>query len=125
MRDNCKFILLPKVNSKYSGMEFKNDPLIEVMYSLIIYVYIYAILLLFRYAVPDTPLSIAANVGRDELNTLINTLIQEAGNVESNDVIQFEFLVLNEFLRYVPCSGPIFYLFYLKDIFKFHFKSFE
>lgn len=59
-----------------------------------------AILSIFRYAVPDTPLSIAANVGREELNTLINTLIQEAGHLQSNDVIQFEFLVLNEFLRY-------------------------
>lgn len=67
-------------------------------------IYIRAILPIFRYAVPDTPLSIAANVGREELNTLINTLIQEAGNVESTDVIQFEFLVLNEFLRYVRCS---------------------
>lgn len=49
-----------------------------------------------RYAVPDIPYSIAANVTTDELNTLVNTLLQEDGE---HKAVEFDFLVLSEFLR--------------------------
>lgn len=51
-----------------------------------------------RYAVPDIPYSIAANVSTAELNTLVNTLLQESGAGDAQP-IEFEFLVLGEFLR--------------------------
>lgn len=50
-----------------------------------------------RYAIPDTPLSIAANVSTAELNTLVNTLLQETGDFLKS--IEFDFLVTGEFLK--------------------------
>lgn len=57
------------------------------------------ILLIFlrRYAIPDTPLSIAANVSTAELNTLVNTLLQETGDFLK--AIEFDFIVTGEFLK--------------------------
>lgn len=49
-----------------------------------------------RYAIPDTPYSIAANISTDELNTLVNTLLKETGFLKTVD---FDFLVHGEFLR--------------------------
>lgn len=53
----------------------------------------------FRYAVPNIPYSIAASVSQAELNTLVNTLLQESAEVNGSQKIDFEFLVFNEFLR--------------------------
>ncbi|KAJ6650186.1 Ribosome biogenesis protein WDR12 like [Pseudolycoriella hygida] len=49
-----------------------------------------------QYAVSDTPYSVAANISTDELNTLVGTLLKESG---SRKTVQFDFLVLGEFLR--------------------------
>lgn len=48
---------------------------------------------------PDDPFAIAANTSKEELNTLINTLIQENGTVENTEHIQFDFLIRNEYLQ--------------------------
>lgn len=50
-----------------------------------------------QYAVPDMPYSIAANITTDELNTLVNTLIDEDASAEK--ATEFDFLVLGEFLK--------------------------
>lgn len=50
-----------------------------------------------RYAVPDIPYSIAASVATGELNTLVNTLLQEADSCHKS--VEFDFLVAGEFLR--------------------------
>lgn len=52
-----------------------------------------------RYAVPDIPYSIGASVTQAELNTFINALLQENGDAKSTKPIDFEFIILNEFLR--------------------------
>lgn len=57
----------------------------------------FSIFFLDRYAIPDTPLSLAANVTADELNTLVNTLLLETGDFHRK--IEFDFLVHGEFLR--------------------------
>lgn len=50
-------------------------------------------------AVPDTPYTIQSNVTSVELNSLINTILQETqGDVFTED-IQFDFLVKGEFLK--------------------------
>lgn len=51
-----------------------------------------------RYATPDTPMSIAANVNNLELNTLVNALLQESGDFLK--AVDFDFLIAGEFLRY-------------------------
>ncbi|XP_013399023.1 ribosome biogenesis protein WDR12 [Lingula anatina] len=50
-----------------------------------------------QFAVPDTPFSIPASVGQDELTDLINGILQ----TESQDVssTQFDFLINGEYLR--------------------------
>lgn len=53
----------------------------------------------FRYAVPDIPYSIGASVTQDELNIFVNALLQESGDTKRSKPIDFEFIVLNEFLR--------------------------
>ncbi|XP_059612526.1 ribosome biogenesis protein WDR12 homolog [Phlebotomus argentipes] len=50
-----------------------------------------------QYAVPDIPYSIAANVTTEELNTLVNTLLQEADSCHKG--VEFDFLAVGEFLR--------------------------
>lgn len=55
--------------------------------------------LLDRYAVPDVPYSIVANVGTNELNALVNTLLRDANAVDGKEPVEFEFLVFGEFLR--------------------------
>lgn len=55
--------------------------------------------LIFRYAVPDIPYSIGASVTHEELNTFVNALLQESGEAKRSKPIDFEFIVLNEFLR--------------------------
>lgn len=52
----------------------------------------------YRYAVPDTPYSIPSNVTTTELNTLVNSLLQEDSTSDSSPT-EFEFIVLGEFLR--------------------------
>lgn len=52
-----------------------------------------------RYAVPDIPYSIGASVTQAELNTFINALLQENGDAKPSKPIDFEFIILNEFLR--------------------------
>lgn len=49
-----------------------------------------------QYAVPDIPYSISAGITTDELNTLVNTLIDENGQKQET---LFDFLVKGEFLR--------------------------
>lgn len=49
-----------------------------------------------QYAVSDIPYSIAATVSREELNTMINALLEEHGDLKAVD---FDFLVLGEFLK--------------------------
>lgn len=53
----------------------------------------------FRFAIPDTPYSIVATVGQEELNTLVNTLLQETSDEETPGNIKFEFLISNEYLK--------------------------
>lgn len=53
----------------------------------------------FRYAVPDVPYSIGASVGQEELNTFVNALLVECDDAKTSKPIDFEFIVLNEFLR--------------------------
>lgn len=50
-----------------------------------------------RYAIPDTPLSIAASIRPEELTTLVNTLLQETGDFLKH--VDFDFLVSGEFLK--------------------------
>uniref|UniRef100_A0A7G3APY8 Ribosome biogenesis protein WDR12 homolog n=1 Tax=Lutzomyia longipalpis TaxID=7200 RepID=A0A7G3APY8_LUTLO len=50
-----------------------------------------------QYAVPDIPYSIAGSVSTVELNTLVNTLLQEADSCHKG--VEFDFLVAGEFLR--------------------------
>lgn len=57
------------------------------------------LLLIFRYAVPDIPYSIGASVTQEELNTFVNALLQENDDAKRSKPIDFEFIVLNEFLR--------------------------
>lgn len=52
-----------------------------------------------RYAVPDIPYSIGASVTQEELNTFVNALLQESGDAKRSKPVEFEFIVLNEFLR--------------------------
>lgn len=52
-----------------------------------------------RYAVPNIPYSLGANVTQAELNTFINALLQENDDAKPSKPIDFEFIVLNEFLR--------------------------
>lgn len=59
--------------------------------------FVYRITLYFRYAVPDVPYSIAANVTSVELNTLVNTLIQHSK--DDHETVEFDFLVIDECLR--------------------------
>lgn len=56
-----------------------------------------------RYAVPDTPYAIGGNVLQEELNTLINTIINE-DRTDTSEPVEFEFLIANEFLRWVAVS---------------------
>ena len=53
---------------------------------------------LHRYAVPDVPYSIRANVGCSELNTLLGTVLKDAGNKQGAKVA-FDFLLNGEFVR--------------------------
>lgn len=50
-----------------------------------------------RYAVPDVPYSIAANVANPELNVLINSILVETN--PDHKPVEFDFLVTGEFLR--------------------------
>ncbi|XP_060566497.1 ribosome biogenesis protein wdr12-like [Ruditapes philippinarum] len=50
-----------------------------------------------RYSVPDTPFSVPATVQTDDLSSLINGLISEPLETETN--LEFDFLVEGEFLR--------------------------
>lgn len=53
-----------------------------------------------RFGIPDAPYTIASSVTVKELNTLVNTLLQENVNVNENDnVFEFDFLVKGEFLK--------------------------
>lgn len=52
---------------------------------------------MFRYAIPDTPYAIGANISTNELNTLVNTVLKE--NPAFVKEINFDFLVCGEFLR--------------------------
>lgn len=51
-----------------------------------------------QFAVPDTPYSIQSSVTTRELNTLLNTLLQEAQD-EMYTEVAFDFLVCGEFLK--------------------------
>ncbi|XP_011312673.1 ribosome biogenesis protein WDR12 homolog [Fopius arisanus] len=57
-----------------------------------------------QYAVPDYPLSVPATVAPEDLNTLLNTLLQETTNLSVP--ISFNFLIAAEFLR-LPLSAHI------------------
>lgn len=50
-----------------------------------------------RFAVPDIPYSIQANVTSKELNNLLNTLLRENSDFTTN--VDFDFLVKGEFLK--------------------------
>lgn len=53
-----------------------------------------------RFAVPDIPYSIQANVTSKELNNLLNTLLQECSPDIADSNVEFDFLVKSEFLKY-------------------------
>lgn len=53
-----------------------------------------------RFAVPDIPYSILANVTSKELNNLLNTLLQESSPDIADSNVDFDFLVKGEFLKY-------------------------
>lgn len=52
-----------------------------------------------QFAVPDTPYSIQSNVTTKELNSLLNTLLQETQD-EMYTEVEFDFLVRGEFLKH-------------------------
>ncbi|GLH12260.1 Ribosome biogenesis protein WDR12 homolog [Gryllus bimaculatus] len=52
-----------------------------------------------QYAVPDTPFSVAAHISCIELNSLLNELLKESRLDGKWQSVEFDFLVLNEFLR--------------------------
>lgn len=60
--------------------------------------FIYCFVLFFRFAVPDIPYSIPANVTVQDLNNLLNTLLKQNGVI--NNSFEFDFLVKGEFLKF-------------------------
>ncbi|XP_004524772.1 ribosome biogenesis protein WDR12 homolog [Ceratitis capitata] len=59
-----------------------------------------------QYAVPDVPYTIEGNVTTADLNTFVNTLLEQAAisSGESNSPIEFDFIVIDEYLRGRLCD---------------------
>jgi ribosome biogenesis protein len=83
VKDSYKYIYVPNKNSKFCSVP--------------VWIQIEGYFSNFRYAVPDIPYSLGANVTTSELNTLINTLLQESSNAVGG--VEFDFLIRQEFLR--------------------------
>lgn len=61
-------------------------------------------ILINSYAVPNVPYSIDATVTTTELNTFINTLLQQASLEDNKRNVEFDFLVFDEYLRGRLCD---------------------
>lgn len=57
-----------------------------------------------RYGVPDVPYSIDATVATTELNTFVNTLLEQTSTDDSHRTVEFDFLVFDEYLRGRLCD---------------------
>lgn len=57
-----------------------------------------------HYAVPDVPYSIDATVTTTELNTFINTLLEQTDSGDHSSSVEFDFLVFDEYLRGRLCD---------------------